>query len=45
MLPQSMRAGIVSVVILVVFLGGWHIATSGTGAVQQMDPEYAKLMG
>jgi nitrate/nitrite transport system permease protein len=41
----SLRAGIVSVLILVVFLGAWHIATSGTSAVQQMDPEYAKLMG
>ena len=42
---MSFRAGIVSVLILVTFLGAWHIATSGTGAVQQMDPEYAKLMG
>jgi nitrate/nitrite transport system permease protein len=41
----SFRAGIVSVLILVTFLAAWHIATSGTGAVQQMDPEYAKLMG
>ena len=23
----------------------WHLATRGTGAVAQMDPEYAKLMG
>lgn len=43
MLP--FRAAVVSVVILVVFLGAWHLATSGTSAVQQMDPEYAKLMG
>lgn len=44
-MSMSFRAGIVSVLILVTFLGAWHIATSGTGAVQQMDPEYAKLMG
>jgi nitrate/nitrite transport system permease protein len=41
----SIRAGVVSVLILTIFLVAWHIATSGTGAVQQMDPEYAKLMG
>jgi nitrate/nitrite transport system permease protein len=41
----SFRAAAVSVLILVLFLGAWHLATSGTGAVQQMDPEYAKLMG
>ncbi len=41
----SIRAAFVSVLILVLFLGTWHLATSGTGAVQQMDPEYAKLMG
>ncbi len=41
----SFRASIVSVLILVVFLGAWHLATSGTSTVQQMDPEYAKLMG
>jgi nitrate/nitrite transport system permease protein len=41
----SLRAGILSILILVLFLGSWHLATSGTGTVQQMDPEYAKLMG
>ena len=41
----SFRASIVSILILVIFLVVWHIATSGTGAIQQMDPEYAKLMG
>ncbi|MGE0602955.1 MAG: nitrate ABC transporter permease, partial [Xanthobacteraceae bacterium] len=41
----SFRAGIVSILILVLFLGAWHLATSGSSAVQQMDPEYAKLMG
>jgi nitrate/nitrite transport system permease protein len=41
----SARAGILSVLILGIFLIAWHIATSGIGAVQQMDPEYAKLRG
>jgi nitrate/nitrite transport system permease protein len=41
----SFRAGVVSILILVLFLGTWHLAISGIGSVQQMDPEYAKLMG
>jgi nitrate/nitrite transport system permease protein len=41
----SFRASVVSVLILAIFLIAWHIATNGTGTVQQMDPEYAKLMG
>jgi nitrate/nitrite transport system permease protein len=40
-----LRAAIVSVALLVALLGAWHIATSGTGQTQAMDPEYAKLMG
>src|SRR6185295_6020690 len=39
------RAAILSVLIFAAFLLAWHLATRGTGAVQQMDPEYAKLMG
>jgi nitrate/nitrite transport system permease protein len=39
------RAAILSVVIFLAFIAAWHIAASGTGAVQDMDPEYAKLMG
>jgi nitrate/nitrite transport system permease protein len=31
--------------LLAVFLGAWHLATRGTGAVASMSPEYAKLMG
>ncbi|NYZ17092.1 nitrate ABC transporter permease [Azospirillum sp. RWY-5-1] len=42
---QSLRAGLVSLVILAVFLTVWHLATRGTGATAGMDPEYAKLMG
>ena len=41
----SFRAGLVSVLIFLAFVLAWHLATRGTGAVQQMDPEYAKLMG
>jgi nitrate/nitrite transport system permease protein len=41
----SLRAALVSVLFFVVFVSAWHLAVRGTGAVQQMDPEYAKLMG
>lgn len=43
--PLNLRAGILSVIILTLFLGSWHLATSGTGAVADMDPAYARLMG
>src|SRR3569833_149538 len=43
--PLRLRAGIVSILLLAVFLGAWHLATRGTGAVASMSPEYAKLMG
>ena len=41
----SLRAGLVSILIFLAFIGAWHLATRGIGPVQQMDPEYAKLMG
>jgi nitrate/nitrite transport system permease protein len=41
----SLRAGLVSLLLFAVFVGAWHIATSGTGPSVKMDPEYAKLMG
>ncbi len=41
----SLRAAVVSVVVFFTFLAAWHLAVSGTSRVQQMDPEYAKLMG
>lgn len=42
----SVRAGLVSAMILVAFLLVWHIATQGTAPTgPAMDPEYAKLMG
>ncbi len=40
-----LRSGLVSLLILVAFLSAWQLAVGGTGTVQQMDPEYAKLMG
>ncbi len=40
-----LRAAIMSVAILAVFLGAWHIATRSTGSVANLNPEYAKLMG
>ncbi len=41
----TLRASVLSFVILALFLAAWHIATRQTGAVANMDPEYAKLMG
>jgi nitrate/nitrite transport system permease protein len=41
----TFRAALLSIVLFVGFVLAWHIATRGTSAVQQMDPEYAKLMG
>src|SRR5882757_5129383 len=39
------RAALMSLALFAAFLVAWHLATRGTGAVQQMSPEYAKLMG
>ena len=44
-LSLTWRAAIVSLLLFAAFLLAWHIATRGTGNVQQMSPEYAKLMG
>ena len=41
----TLRASLVSLGILAVFLGIWHLATAGSGPAVKMDPEYAKLMG
>src|SRR5882757_7942203 len=41
----SLRAGLVSVLLFLAFILVWHLAVRGSGTVQQMDPEYAKLMG
>jgi nitrate/nitrite transport system permease protein len=41
----TVRAAVLSLVLFAAFLLAWHLATRGSGAVQAMDPEYAKLMG
>jgi nitrate/nitrite transport system permease protein len=41
----SLRAALVSAALFVAFLLVWHVATSGSGPVATMDPEYAKLVG
>jgi len=40
-----LRAAAVSLALLIAFLAIWQIGTMGSGSVQAMDPEYAKLMG
>jgi nitrate/nitrite transport system permease protein len=42
---SSLKAAILSVVLLGAFLGAWQLAVGGTGSSQSMDPEYAALMG
>lgn len=46
-LPLNIRALVLSLAILVVFLTAWHVGTQsgGTGPAANIDPEYAKLMG
>src|SRR6185295_18915278 len=41
----TLRAAVVSVALFLVFVAAWHLGTRGSGPVQQLDPEYAKLMG
>ena len=41
----TLRAALVSLLLLATFLLAWHVGTRGAGPVAQMDPEYAKLMG
>ena len=43
--PLSLRAGVLSLLIFVIFALAWHMATRGGPAGPAMDPEYAKLMG
>ena len=43
--PLRVRSALVSILILVAFLAVWQVAVGGHGATQEMDPEYAKLMG
>jgi len=42
---SGLKAAALSLLILVAFLGLWQVGTMGSGAVADMDPEYAKLMG
>jgi nitrate/nitrite transport system permease protein len=44
-LSLSTRAGIVSALLLSAFLLAWHLAVQGGGTAQNLDPEYAKLIG
>lgn len=41
----NIRAGLLSVTILAVFLVVWHLGTGGGPAAEGLDPEYAALMG
>ncbi|POR40584.1 nitrate ABC transporter permease [Methylobacterium sp. V23] len=41
----SLRAGLVSLALLLAFLLTWQIAVGGTAKTEAMDPEYAALMG
>src|SRR6202048_1318589 len=41
----GLRAAVVSLLLLGLFIGAWHLATAGTGPTVSMDPEYAKLVG
>jgi nitrate/nitrite transport system permease protein len=41
----SLRAALVSLLLLGLFIGAWHLATLGSGPAITMDPEYAKLVG
>jgi nitrate/nitrite transport system permease protein len=39
------RAAVVSVALFIAFILAWYLATRGTGPIQNLDPEYAKLLG
>ncbi len=41
----NLRAAVLSIAILAVFLGIWHLSTRGSGRTAAMSPEYARLMG
>ena len=41
----NLRAGLVSLVIFIFFIGAWQLGVGGRGAVADVDPEYAKLLG
>lgn len=41
----TLRAALVSILLLAALLGIWHLATTGSGPAADLDPEYAKLVG
>ena len=43
--PLTLRAALVSLALLGVLVGLWHMATTGSRPVVKMDPAYAKLIG
>lgn len=45
MSSTTAKATMLSFLILTAFLLVWHLAVSGSGTAQKVDPEYAKLMG
>ena len=44
-MADALRSSVLSLLILVLLIAVWQIATQGSGPVQAMDPEYARLMG
>lgn len=42
---ERTRALVIAALLLLVFLGAWHIATAPAGGTIQVDEEYAKLVG
>ena len=41
----GLRAAVLSLLIFGLFVGAWHLATSGSGPAASMSPEYARLVG
>ena len=41
----NLKAGLLSGLLFVLFVGAWHLATLPTGGSRTVDPEYAKLVG
>jgi nitrate/nitrite transport system permease protein len=41
---MTWRAALVSLLLFGLFVGVWHLATTGSGPAVTMDPEYAKLV-
>lgn len=41
----GVRAGIVSLLVMVALLSAWQLAVGGGGTAAKLDPEYAKLLG